>query len=130
HHHAGPVHPDGKLPGFADGSGRVVGEPRLHFDGNSAVLAAGPLVDGGEDVAGGPHVIGGDIEDCFSDARAAAGEVSELVVVVIPGAEGLGEDRRVRGDHRDVTVNVRLEVNAVKHVPGEFVEPDRHSRLI
>jgi hypothetical protein len=105
-----------------------VGQPRVDLDRHPAVETVGRLVDGGHDVTGVAHVVGGHRENGVIDVRARGGELVQLVVVGGPLRHRQLEDRRVRRDADDVADLHQLgEVAGVEPVAGQVVEPDGDS---
>ena len=67
--HVRPVDDLGQFLGLRDGGRGVVRQPRVDLDGHPAVDMPGGLEDRGEQVAGVPDVVGGDLPDGVVDAR-------------------------------------------------------------
>ena len=113
--------------GLVDGGLGLVGQPGVHLDGHPAVDVSGGLEDAGEQVAGVPDVVGGDLADGVVHGGAAGGQLVELFLVGRAVLQCGLEDRWVGGDPADVPgVNQVLEVPGVQALTGEVIEPQGH----
>src|SRR5262249_6747510 len=71
-----------------------------------------------------------DLEEALLRRRARPRQLGDLVVIRVAGADGLVEDRRVRGQAGHVQlVDVALERAAVEQLAGDVVEPDALAQL-
>ena len=124
-HDVRAVDQPGQLLGLGDGGRRVVGQARVDLDGDAAVAALRRVVHGAQDVGGGADVGGGHHADRLVDGDAAGGEVGELLLVTLTGADGRLEDRGVRRDAHDVAVLDQFgEVAGLDALAGQVVQPD------
>jgi hypothetical protein len=100
----------------------VVGKVGVDLDRDVAVSGFRPLPDRSEQVAGRGDVAHRQREEV---ALGVATRGGDLLIVGIAAGEGLGEDRRVRGDAGDgVFAHHARELAAAEKVAREEVDPD------
>ena len=98
---------------------------RADLDADPAVNAVGPVVDGPQDVAGHPDVVGGQLLEDLRGRLAQGCERADVLVVVRTAADGLVEDRRVGCDtHDSVTVDQCAQPAGLDEAAADGVEPD------
>ena len=107
----------------------VVGEARGDLPGHVAVDAAGLVIDGAQNVAGGLHVVQRHRPVDLAGGLALVGERLELVVVVGGAEDRLLEDRGVGGHatQRFLGHHPR-QLAGVDQTPVQLVEPDARAR--
>ena len=123
-----PVHQPPQGTGLGDGLLGVARQPRVHLQRDPAVYTVRGVVGGPEHVAGPPDVVGGDGPGRLPHGHAAQRQLGKLLVVGVPVAEGMIEDRRVGGDPDHVPVTgERSQVAAGQPGSVYVVEPDGHA---
>src|SRR5262249_46652276 len=119
-----------QTPRLRDGPLRVAGEFGADLDRDEAVLPAGRIVDGPEDVGGGADV--GDrqrLEDRGRVLSRRAGG-ADVVVVELGLGDGLLEDRRIRRHPpQAVLLDEALQLRALVQVAADEVVPDALAEL-
>ncbi len=107
-----------------EGLERVVGQAGVDLDRHVTVTADAAVPDPAEHVAGLPDVLFGERPEGLGGVAAAVGEFVDLLVVGVPFAHRLLEDRRVGGGADDrVPVDQLLQVPAADDLAGQEVEP-------
>jgi hypothetical protein len=110
-------------PGRSDGARGVAGQARRHLDRHITVEAVAGVVDRPEHSKGRLDV-GGDELPVDVGGRCTGGdEVVELVVVGVAAADGLLEDRRVRGETTHTGVDPANQLAGGDPAAPEVVEP-------
>jgi hypothetical protein len=74
----------------------VVGDQRRHLERHPSVDAVGALVNRLEQLRGAPQVGQRELEEQLLGLEATLPQLGDLLVVVVPAADRLVEDRRVR----------------------------------
>ena len=125
----GPVDDLPQLDGLQDRLVGVVRQPRIHLDRHPAVHTAGRPVDLGEQVAGLPHIVGGDGADRRLDIGAAHGQFGDQLVVGVARRKRRLEDRRI-GRHPDHALGVPQlgQLARPQPIAGQVVKPHGHTR--
>ena len=120
-----------EVGGLLDRRLGVVGDRRRHLEGNETVDRVGLVVDAAEGVGRAAEVGDRELEEDRLRVEALALKPGDLLVVGLPAADRLVEDRRVGGQPGDVQVaDVAVQGAVVEDPPGDVVEPDALAQVV
>ena len=109
----------------------IVGQQRRHLERHPAVDAVGAVVDRPEQVRRARQVLDRQVEEQILGRSRLAKPGADRGVVGAALADGVVEDRRIRGEPGDrQLVQVARERTVVEHVARDVVEPEALTKIV